>query len=151
MNTPIIEQIAVALKAEIEAVSTVNEVIRPVITGVSHRPSDHQVVLLAGERVRSEEASVMGNPPVVGWRQTFTADLFIRVSEDDTTPADTLANQFESEVVAGIMADFTHGGLAINTTLQGTEFTSPSDEYEGVTLLFEVLYRVLETDPSVRV
>lgn len=158
MATAIVEQLATALQATLEAVTTdngyavtVSEVTRPTRTGVEASPANYGIVLLASERTREREYDRMGAPPAIAWRQTFSIDLYLRVSESSETPIDTLAHQFETAVVQAVMSDRTHGGLAIDTELAGTEYMAPGEGYEGCAVLVDVIYRVAENDPTSRV
>ena len=158
MSAPIVEQIAAEMKATLEGITAaagfaldVAEVIRPVRTGVALAPANYAIILLAGQEEAHEAVDLMGNPPARGWRQQFGLDLCLRVSESDRTPVDTLANLFAAEVETALMADRSRGGLAIDTIRRGRDFLPPGDDYEGVTLFFDVIYRVAENDPYTRI
>jgi len=157
MSLPIIEQIAVELKATLETITAANdydvevsEVIRPRRTGVPQVPDSYGIILLGGDEEPGGH-DLIGNPGARSWRHTFTMELFIRVSEHDETPIDTLVNVFACEVERAVMVDATRGGLAIDTRRMGRMFAPPGDGLESVTLIFEVNYRVSEVDARTRV
>ncbi|HUX15934.1 MAG TPA: hypothetical protein VMW52_05640 [Phycisphaerae bacterium] len=154
----IVEQIARALKAALEAVTVANgytvnvaEVARPRRSGFGYTPKDLGIVLLQGPRERVAEHDAVGNPPAIGWRQTFSLDLIRRVSEDDETPIDAALNEFEGQVVKALMADPQWGGLAINTELGGLDYPGPGEAVEGAGLTLLVDCRVAENDPYTRI
>ncbi|HET6441932.1 MAG TPA: hypothetical protein VFH53_06095, partial [Phycisphaerae bacterium] len=154
----VVERIARALKAALEAVTVANgytlsvvEVTRPRLSGLGVTPKDLAVSLIQADRQRAAEHDVTGNPPGLGWRLTFRVDLLRRVSEDDETPIDAVLNEFEGQVVKALMADPQWGGLAINTELGDVDYPGPGEAVEGAGLNVLVDCRVAENDPYTRI
>ena len=158
MGTAIIEQIAQDLVSTLETITLANDytftvpaVTRPRRTGIPYSPAHHEIIVLAGDRSRESELDCVGSPPGIAWRQVFSLDLCLRVSEASTTPIDQLANAFEVAVVTALMSDRSRGGLAIDTQHARTDYLTADEDYEGCTLLIEVMYRTAENDPSTNV
>jgi hypothetical protein len=158
MATAIVEQIAQAIATQLATITTdngyaltVSEVLRPTRLGIDVSPDHYGIVLLAGQRQRETEYDRMGNPPAIAWRQTWSLDLCLRVSDDSTTPIDQLAHAFETEVIQAVFADRTWGGIALDTQYSGVEYLPAGEAYEGMTLLIDTIYRTEEDDPSSRI
>lgn len=155
MSSPIIEQIAVKIKAAVEGVTIakgcnvdVSEVLRPRLVGIPADPKHWGVVLRQIEDDRTSAEGIGGNPPGIDKIQVFTLDLALRIPEGDETPFDTLANIFEADVTKAVMADVYWDGLATDTAMLPTEFMISQDgTFEGKTLFLEVQYRIAENDP----
>jgi len=157
-DVPIIEQIAQAIVTTLEAVTeangwrvTVAEVRRPTRTGVGFTLVNRGVNLVQADAARQMELDCPGNPAGVAWRQSFAADCVIRVSESASEPLDQTLNLFAAEIEAAVMADPTWGGLAIDTELTDRLYPPGEKGIEGVTVMFDVLYRVAEDDPFAQV
>lgn len=155
---PVIEQIAQAIVAVLEDVTeangrriTVAEVRRPTRTGVGFTLVNHGVNLVQADAVRVPELDCPGNPAGIAWRQSFAADCVVRVSEAESDPLDQTLNLFAAEIEAAVMADPTWGGLAIDTELTDRLFPPGEKGIEGVTVIFDVTYRVAEGDPFAQV
>lgn len=155
MSSPIIEQIAVKLKAAIESVTIakgynvdVSEVFRPRLVGIPADLKSWGVVMWQMDEDRESAEGIAGNSPGIEKIQVFTLDLALRVSDADETPFDTLANVFEADVTKAVMKDIYWDGLATDTAILPAEaMRSPDGTFDGRTLFVEVHYRVKEDDP----
>lgn len=155
MSTPIIEQIAVLMKAAIEKVSiangdnvTVSEVRRPVLMGIPADVKHWGVVMQQLDEDQDSAGGVSGNPPGVDKIQEFSLDLVLRITEDDTTPFDTLANLFDADVTKAVMADVQWEELASDTVMLPSVFIRDEDgTFSGKTLFVAVHYSIAENNP----
>jgi hypothetical protein len=153
---PIKERIVAAIATQLVTITkgadynyTPSEVLRPFRTGQNYTPQDLGIyVLQAGER-RFTTDDITGNPPGLAWRLVVTCDLVISVSEESTTPMDTMLNLFEADVRKALMADNQWGGLALRSELGACEYPEPTKGIEGVTVPIVIIYRVAENDPTV--
>jgi len=159
MAYPIIEQIAQAIKTQLESITVVGgyeidvtEVLRPRRTGILAAPKNHEIVMLQLDPTRASEYDVTGNPAGIGWRQSFALDLCLRPSDAADTPIDQLINTFVADVTRAMMADVHWGGLAIDTLVDAPQYMQSADgTYEGATVQFDVIYRVAENNPYTQV
>ncbi len=154
MAKSILEQIALAIVTQLETVTvandydnTVSSVFRPRRTGEDYTPVDKMVVLMQQEDLDDPENSAAGFPAGQAWKQIFGVDLIIRQAESNTTPMDQLLNSFKADIQKALMVDVQWGGLAIDTHLLNSEYPNPAGGFEGVTLFFEITYRVKENNP----
>ena len=157
-SLPIVERIAQAIVAALEAVTadngcrvTVTEVRRPTRTGFGFTLVNRGVNLVQTDAARQTELDCPGNPAGIAWRQTFAIDCVVRVGESASEPLDQTLNLFAAEIEAAVMADPTWGGLAIDTELTDRLYPPGEKGIEGVTVMFDVLYRVAEDDPFAQV
>lgn len=157
MSYPVIEQIAQKLKARLETITVANgynqtvcSVVRPTRTG-GFSPSDKLIVLQQGDGVRDEENDYAGNPNAIAWMQPFIVQLYVRPSDRDITPVDTIINVFAADAIKAIGSPnnwHTWDGLAFNTFIRDPQsFAESQGEHEGVELQIDVNYRVNENDP----
>jgi len=158
MAESIIEQIAQAIVTKLKTITaangyanTVSEVVRPRRTGENFHPADKGISVLQDNAERETSEDIVGNPPAIGWRQPFTIDLFLRHSEKNTVPMDQALNSFIADVQKALMADVQWGGLAIRSDLGSVDYAEPSRGFEGATVWIEVIYRVAENDPYLRI
>jgi len=151
LNTdePILERIALAIKAVLECVTTDNgckqsiaEVVRPARLG-GFEPRNLLAIL------QQEDADESSEPQGgKSWAQTFAVDLIVRPSESDSTALDTRINRFRADVEKALAVDLQFGGLAANAYVRPPEqIISPDGAFEGVRVRLEVTYRTSETDP----
>lgn len=155
MATPIVEQIALAIKAKLLTVTTANgynvtvsEVLRPTRTGVEASPQSYGIVLLQEDPTQDDELSYDSNVSVIGWNQPFSVTLAIWVSEKSETPIDSLLNTFVADVTKALMDDPQWNDLACYSNV--TDYSNGKAEdgsWEGVQITYEVKYRVAEDDP----
>lgn len=97
-----------------------------------------------------EDAPVMTDE----WVQQFAVVVYVIPFEGDATtppdptPVDAYNNAIIGALYRAIKADYTRGGLAVNTVVQGPLMFPPvAGEYDGVTFNFEVSYRNVTDDP----
>ena len=160
MADSILEKIALAIKARLEAITvtpgscaiTVSAVYRPTRAGVPAAPADWSITLEQGS---AAPLDVRSNTHLF-WEQGFTLGLNLRPANDSADPVDTLVNKFRAEVEKAVMSDpqWTVLGdeLALNTFLGGCDrfggqgIHSPPG-YDGIELKIAVQYKTLERDP----
>ena len=155
MSYPVVEQIAQAIKAQLETITVANGyeldlagVVRPKGFGLSAAPDHLWIVLAQGDEVRETDLDVVGNPNGIGVRQPFQLGRVIRLSDASEVAFDQVANIFSADVVKAMMADVKWAGLAIDTEMVGWALMKDEElGYEGKLLQFDVIYRVAENDP----
>ncbi len=154
MAYPIIEQVAQAMKTQLETIkvssgyeNTVNRVIRPRRTSEGNRPQPLDIWMLQDDPERDEDNDLAGNPAGIGWTVPFALDCVIRQAEASKLPMDQVINSFIADVQKALMVDITWGGIATDTRLGNPEFASSESGFEGATVWVEVLIRVEENNP----
>lgn len=154
MAYPIVEQVAQAIKTQLETISVthgyetdVNRVVRPRRTAEGNRPEPLDIWLLQDDFERDTDNDIAGNPAGIGWIIPFALDLIVRLSDKSLLPMDQVINSFIADVQKALMVDPHWGNLATDTRLGMVEFASPESGFEGATVWVEVLIRVEETDP----
>ena len=154
MSEPIVEQIAAALKTRIESVTvtngyqeTVSEVVRPSRASgeQAYVPQNNLVVILQDD---PEE----GDSPegLKAWIQPFALMAFAQLSDQASTPADTVLNRFAADLEKAIRSDPTFGGLAYDAVIRpafGWVGKNAFTGFEGITVNVDIYYRTLEDDP----
>ena len=151
MTEPLIERIALNLATTLATVTTANgyhqdvaDVIRPTRLA-DDGLVDRRVLLGQGEPSEAEDSSEAFKT----WLQPFPAVLYVRPSEKDSTPVDTLVNRFRTDVEKAVMVDQTRGGLALDTLVRAYENVLSEDgALGGVVVHVEVLYRHRVEDPN---
>lgn len=84
------------------------------------------------------------------WKQAYAVVVYVIPNEDDATPVDTYNNDIAATIYTALKADYTRGGLAIDTIIQPTLYFPPiSGEASGITMLFDVHYRTVIDKPYV--
>jgi len=154
MAYPIIEQVARAIKTQLETITEdngyendVHSVIRPRRTSENVSTQNLDIVMLQGDMEPDPDQHVAGNPPGLGWNVPFSLDLIIRQAESSILPTDEVINVFVADVQKAIMQDTSFGSLAQDTRLGTVEFAGDVSGFEGATVWIEVLIRVKEDDP----
>lgn len=155
MSDPPEELIAQNVKTTVEAVTeaagynqTVAEVHR--LTSLEgFEPTNLHVVMLEDPPERDRESESAGSHT---WKKVFGLVLYVRPSDDDTSPIDTQINRFRADVAKAMMVDHTRGGYAFDTDiLDAAVVTDEDGRVQGHMLPVEVSYRYLETDPYTQV
>jgi hypothetical protein len=83
------------------------------------------------------------------WVQPFAVVLYVMPTDDDTTPVDQFNNNVFGDMYKAIMADYSRGGLAVNTEVKPPLFLPPvQGEFGGITFQFDVRYRNRIDDPG---
>ncbi len=167
-NLPLVERIARAILAQLATITVENgyafdlgEIVRPKRTGTNFTPKDLGCCVLQNKPAFVD--GTVGNPPAVEWTVPFQLDLVKAISDASEKPADYWLNLLMSEVNRAMMADpqwmvnaageldAAGEALAISTRLADVQYPAPSAGIEGVTLVYEVQYRVAENDFRVQV
>jgi len=146
MATPIIEQIAAAIKTALDALVTAgsaSKAERPLRSGMPSSPQDKHLVLMQGDASEVEDGAI-GHKT---WMQPFAIDCFVRPSDSSTTPVDTAINTLRADVEKALRDDPTWGGLAIDTIIRDPEGFLAGEGTEGVRVNADVHFRHLEDDP----
>jgi hypothetical protein len=153
-QTPVVSRISDEIFARLQtlvsgsagAYEFVN-VVRPTKL-TTYTPQHGLIVLTRGEVVRVPEMDCPGNPPAVGWRQTFLIRVHIAPSERDTQPVEVYEDIMEAEIHKAIVCDpdiwHTFGNLAINAEFEPQQTVASDGSYDGIAIPLAVLYRVTE-------
>lgn len=125
------------------------DVIRPTRLA-QYAPEHGLIVLTRGEVARQPEVDCPGNPPAIGYKQTFLIRVHVAPSELDETPLETIEDVMEAAIHNAIRNDadwHTFGGIAIHADL-GAQMTMTADGgYNGFAVPLDVTYRISEGDP----
>lgn len=149
---PLIEQIALAIAAVLEAITGPNgfqidvaKVIRPTWKGTLAAATHMQCVLDQGEPDPSD-AAALGTEE---YAQEFFAALCIRPAENDGTPFDTLANLGGAELRRALLADPLLGGLLCEqlTCSVPRRVHDETGVSFGIEITVTTPYRTREGDP----
>jgi hypothetical protein len=155
-QTPVVSRISDEIFARLQALVSgsagayaFTDVVRPTKLA-TYTPQHGLIVLTRGEVSRLTEIDCPGNPPAVGYQQTFLIRVHIAPSEKDTTPVEVYEDVMEAEIHKAIVNDpatwHTFGDLAILADL-GAQQTATSDGgYEGIAIPLTVMFRVSEGD-----
>lgn len=147
MALPIVEQIAADLLTTLDGLSTEAGTLdakRPTRHGGRDHTLGDLVTLI--EQTRNERLEGMAG----GWwcRQHFDLAVYLRSSDDASTPIDTRCNQAAASLIVALMADKTRGGLATRTDWGGFYMFVTSDgAFSGVVVEITVDYRTNLDDP----
>ena len=151
---PVKELITQAVVAALEEITLLNgyetdgvTVVRPRRTGERFTPQANGIAVLQADESRDAESDFPGNPGATAWRLPISCDLVVRLSETDARPMDQVLNLFEADVRRALAVDPQFGGLAIDSDLGDSEYSSPSDGMEGLTVWLHVQYRTDAKDP----
>jgi len=156
-QTPVVSRISDEIFARLQtlvsgaagAYEFVN-VVRPTKLA-TYTPQHGLIVLTRGEVVRVPEIDCPGNPPAIGWRQTFLIRVHIAPSERDTQPVEVYEDIMEAEIHRAIVTDastwHTFGDLAIVADLEPRQTVTSDGSYDGIAIPLSVTYRVTEGDP----
>lgn len=158
MPLPVIEQIAARIKTVLGNVLTANGY--SVTLGTVHRPprlpfrveslDDLEAVITQGDRERSEDNDLQGNPPAIAWMQPFEIAAIRKPTEATTTAIETNLNTLGADIEKALMSDAELEQMIVERHLQpaGQEVAGDG-AYGVVTVNLEVIYRTSETDPYV--
>ena len=78
------------------------DVVRPTKIA-TYTPQHGMIVLTRGEVARAPSIDLPGNPPAIGWQQTFLIRVHIAPSEKDTTPVEVYEDVMEAEIHRAIV------------------------------------------------
>jgi len=149
MSTPIIEKIAIAITADINAITEVNgynqdlTAVRPKKVDFD-TPWDDLTVLVSQDTAVKDGEMTNG---LQQWRQTFFATAIVIDSDTAETSVDTRLNQVTADIQKKLMVDDSRGGLAIDTIIMGAVPFNDDDGLTGVNVVFDVQYRTSVYDP----
>lgn len=166
MPDPIIERIAVVLKARLERITvpngfanTVAGVLRPPRMGAIN-PKHLQIVLVQDDPVlNDDEKRASGSGLLLSVDQQFNIFAFVRPSDQLTTPIDTLLNSIEADIRKAVTnpedgtqwTDFREADgtrLAVRAQFDASEhFPEASGSLDGVAIPLIIKYRTPENDP----
>ena len=152
MSTSVRENILENIKAVLQAI-TAGAVYNNTIASVQRwkqRGNDTRqvpcIVINAGI-----EAKDPGPDPQSTCKFTVTLDLYMRQDDDDTANSDTVLNSLYLDIEKALMADYTRGGYAEETSIRSAV---PFETVEGqptfgIIIELEIMYRHSRTDPAV--
>lgn len=168
MASPIVERIAVVLKARLERIKTSNGfnyttagVLRPPRLGKIN-PRHLQIVLVQDDpSVNDAETKNSGAGLLLGIDQPFTILAFLRPGDTDETPIETYINTFEADIRKAITNPVTPANtlwhefreadntrLAITARFESSQyFPEASGALDGIAIPLVVTYRTPENDP----
>lgn len=157
LQTPVVSRISDEIFARLQALVSGSAgaysfvgVVRPTKIA-TYTPQHGLIVLTRGEVSRVSEIDCPGNPPAIGYRQTFLIRVHIAPSERDETPVEVYEDVMEAEIYRAIVTDFatwhTFGDLAINADLGAQQTVVSDGGYDGIAIPLTVTYRVTEGDP----
>ncbi len=129
----------------------ISEVVEPLATG-NVSPRNGQYVVGWGDSVRDPEFDVPGNPPGLGFKQTFLIDCNVRDEESDV-PFGLLATRYVGALVDALAVDgnwHTFGGYAIDAAIGDWSQRESSGGMGGIVVPLIVTYRVSEYDMTVQ-
>lgn len=106
------------------------------------------IVINAGMEVKDP-----GPDPQSTCKFTVTLDVYMRQDDTDTTNSDTALNSLYLDIEKALMADYTRGGYAEETSIRSAV---PFESVEGqptfgIIIELEIMYRHSRTDPAVYV
>lgn len=151
MSEPIIEQIALAVKAQLDEIvegetySGTLTIVRPTKFG-GFTPVDGAAVLTQGTPLKTAEVA----PSWVEWTIPFTLAVCIAPPESSETAVDTLANRRLADVHKCIAEGSRDnwGNLAIDTTIADPDWIRfEGYDKEGIAINFQVRFRTAWDDP----
>jgi len=149
MSTPIVEQIAVSIAADINAITTANGYNQDLVAVRPKKvdfetPWDDLTVLISQDA--AEKDGQMTNH-CQQWRQTFFATAIVIDSDNAETSIDTRLNQVAADIQKKLMVDDSRGGKAIDTIIMGAVPFNDDDGLTGINVVFDVQYRTSVYDP----
>ena len=163
MADPLVEQIADALKTQLETLTTgngytfsVESVVRPPksLDLDGYQYEHNRIYLQQGGAVENEDLGAHGNPPIIAWDQDFVTDLVLRVGDASVIAMDRLRNLAAADLMKCIALGYASGttldGLTQKFRLRASEpFTGQGGSLEGIRVIHTATYRVNEDDPTV--
>jgi len=111
-------------------------------------PLDKKAILVLDGQREAEEPAVNTDDRVA----TFAVYVLSMPAESDTTAAETYCNRIAAAITQAMLADWTRGGLAEDTTAaEDDRSQARDDEWPGVILKFDVHYRTRLGDPYTQI
>ena len=156
MPTPVIEQIAERIRTIVSGVQTTNgystaigTVLRP--TRLPFRTEalgNLDAVITQGDKVRSEDNDLQGNPPAIAWVQPFEIAVASIRAESVTTALESDLNTIEADIQMAVMGDQQLQAMIVERHLgEPTQEVTENGARGLVTVVVEIIYRVSEDDP----
>lgn len=149
MSTPIIEQIADLVKADINTITVANG-FNQTLTAVRPKRIDFKTpwndldVLINQVEAEQLDAPTM----YMEWKQFFILTAFVIDSDEETASIDTRLNKVAADIIKKLLEDRTRDGLAENT---GIDDASPFDDDDGglsgIAVKIWVQYLTKDDDP----
>ncbi len=169
MSEPIVEQIAAAVETRLLTVTIDNGyqvdvagVLRPPQLGLDSIAPQHLLAVMLQIDPHLDEPKNQPHglgpdigPPLIHWVQPWAIALFVQTSERATPPvaADTLINRFRASVERALMVDPGWGATPTTPLAYRSDLMPPiyfgetAGGFVGCSVILEVGYRTLETDP----
>lgn len=154
---PILEQIAQAIQASLEEVTTDNDyqqtinVVRADMLGKNWTPTNLTCLLEIGEPERNEEYEYHAHPHINGWDQPFVIKLWTRLSETDPTPMQQAAAVVKADIIVALTDTDngweTWGNIAMFSDVSDWRDTQADDGSIVSELTVTVAYRTPFNDP----
>jgi len=150
MTVPIKENIAVNIKAAIDAITTVNgfnqdlTAVRPMRNDFKDVIPADGVVLIKQLNADKPEAQAYST---VEWVQMYALMAIVLDGDDVTTTIDTRLNQVEADIQKKMREDPKRGANAIDTILLPSVEFYDGKKFTGISVNIAVKYRVKEDNP----
>jgi hypothetical protein len=152
-STPILESIAENIKTIVAGITIANGYqqdlvcLRPKRAFFLDAVTQDNTVILAQDAPAKVDASAFGCQE---WIQPFSLVAILMDSDAATTPIDTRLNQVRSDIEKAILADTTHGGLAIDTIIEPPAYFA-ENQMTGIEVKINVHYRTKYDDPYTQI
>ena len=150
MSVPIKENIAVNIKAAIDAITTDNgfnqdlTAVRPMRNDFKDVTPADGVVLIKQLNADKPDAQAYST---VEWVQMYALMAIVLDGDDVTTTIDTRLNQVEADIQKKIREDPKRGTNAIDTILLPSAEFYDGKGFTGISVNIAVKYRVKENNP----
>ena len=149
MSTPVVEKIAVAIAADINAITTANGYNQDLVAvrpkKVDFESAWDDLTVLISQDTAVKDGEMTNN--LQQWRQTFFATAIVIDSDTAETSIDTRLNQVAADIQKKLMVDDSRGGKAIETIIMGAVPFDDDEGLTGVNVVFDVQYRTAANDP----
>jgi hypothetical protein len=146
---PVVERIAQNIESVINSITVeagywqALSCVRPkLVDWMDVTPEENKVLMIYEDEENSETEALNTDER----RQRFDCLILQFGGESDNISLDTRCIRAAADLQSALMADVTRGGLAIDTTLLPLYF-SRDEEFPGIAVPFQVLYRTKFGDP----
>jgi len=152
MSTPIIEQIAVAIKDAVNAITVANG-FNQTLTAVRpkrlHLEGDINTDLSVIIQQEEEPELVGFTNSTITWRQGFALQAIVLDSDDATASIDTRLNQVRSDIEKQMLSTTYRklGGLAEGVLARSATKFMASPDAAGISVNVDVIYTTEYADP----
>lgn len=152
MSIPVIETIAVAILADINAITVANGFNQTLVATRLKRLmyldeawADLSVIVVQDDEQPGEP--MVGAYNVREVSQSFSIMAIVINSDKAVAVIDTRTNQVDADIKKKLIEDTTRGGYAIDTTLMASERFTFNESFTGIIVNIEVKYRIKSDDP----